>query len=173
MLLRELVEVLQAPEYAVIYAKLHVEDFIQFCLLASDVLKRGERGLNLTSTELPVQYISSAMRVNIPNEALVRLWRIMFPVLPRCFIVPKDCIKKLGLHPLMKTQIPFCFLFPPTQHCYHCDPHKRKPLAFKKDLTLNGYMYTLKGVFPIKSISFYCTGVLIILNKQMIQLSHE
>ncbi|KAG0152534.1 hypothetical protein CROQUDRAFT_148593 [Cronartium quercuum f. sp. fusiforme G11] len=79
-----------------------------------------------------------------------------FPFLHKSMVRPSEEVMQLGLSRSFVHQIHTKFMFPPIQHCPSCEPQKLRPFTFKKDLTLDGYLYMVKGVVPIKSVSFYC-----------------
>ncbi|KAG0142873.1 hypothetical protein CROQUDRAFT_49627, partial [Cronartium quercuum f. sp. fusiforme G11] len=103
-----------------------------------------------------VEYMSAAFHANIPLEAFARLWQITFPFLHKCMVRPSEEVMQLGMSQSFGHQIPTKCIFFPIQNCPDCDPQKLQPLTFKKYLTVDGYLYTLKRVVPIKSVSFYC-----------------
>ncbi|KAH9823033.1 hypothetical protein DFH28DRAFT_1171982, partial [Melampsora americana] len=150
MLLKKIADRLKS--IPAIWENLQVEDLVKFCLVGSDLIKRAGRGLSLTEKDVPMDYLHAALDEQIPHFALAQMWVTTFPCLEHCHLNPVNIVEMLGLKG--PHQIPHEFFFPPTEVCLMC----KKQLPFKKDKVIDGYLYDVDGVHPIKSISMHCAG---------------
>ncbi|KAH9812296.1 hypothetical protein DFH28DRAFT_899253 [Melampsora americana] len=135
-----------------IWGNLDSEDFVKFCLIGSNLIRRAGRAITFNVKDAPIEYLHEALNERVPRFALAQMWDTMFPCLQNCHTSPVDIVEMIGLK--FSEQIPTQFIFPPVENCLVCN-HR---LPFKKQKMVNGYLYDLDGVHPIKSASMYCEG---------------